>query len=95
MGGFSLRFFILTGESLELMNAGLSDLKFVNALGMCRTTNPEIPEAAVAYEESFLQQAFNRRGLAITEPIRYGSWSGRQDFVSYQDIIVVRKAQSA
>ena len=91
-GGRALiTFFILCDESLTSMTAGLSHLDFKYDLGGCRTTNAEAPEAAVAYDEGVLRESLFRRGLKIIEPIHRGSWSGRSDFVSYQDIVLLRR----
>jgi len=91
-GGRALiTFFILCNESLTSMTAGLSHLDFKYDLGGCRTTNAEAPEAAVAYDEGVLRESLFRRGLKIIEPIHRGSWSGRSDFVSYQDIVLLRR----
>jgi SAM-dependent methyltransferase len=43
-----------------------------------RTTNPEVPEEAIAYEEKYLRQIYENFGLTVVEPIHYGS----------QDVIV-------
>ena len=34
---------------------------------------------------------YERHGLHITKPIRYGSWCGRKDGLSYQDILIATK----
>jgi len=88
-------FFVLCEESLTSMKAGSSHLDFKYNLGGCRTTNAEIPEAAVAYEEGVLRESFLRRGLTIIEPIHRGAWSGRPDFVSYQDIVLASRTSGS
>ena len=49
------------------------------------------PTAAVAYREGYLRQLFERHDLRLVDPIRYGTWTGREDGLSYQDIVIVTK----
>jgi SAM-dependent methyltransferase len=51
--------------------------------------NLELPEAMVAYEEQNVRELLS--GFKIIEPIHYGSWSGRESFLSFQDIVIVEK----
>jgi len=53
----------------------------------------DLPEAGLAYEESWVIEQFESAGLRIEGGIRYGMWCGRKQFLSYQDIFVVSKAQ--
>jgi hypothetical protein len=45
----------------------------------------------VAFEENYIRTLYGKYGLRIMEPIHYGSWCGRRNFLSYQDIIVASK----
>ena len=38
-----------------------------------------------------MEELYKQVDLTIEKPIYYGSWSGREDFLSYQDIIIARK----
>jgi hypothetical protein len=49
-------------------------------------------EDVVAYYEPFLRTLYLKNSLQIVEPIRYGSWSGRVQHVSWQDFVVARRA---
>ena len=51
------------------------------------------PEAAVAFEETFIRQACVARGLELLEPIHYGSWCGRSRHLSYQDVLLATKPE--
>jgi len=82
-----ITFFLLNEESISLIEAGRSTLPFSSA-GNYWTTNPEIPESAVAYDEKFIQALYGKYSLSIGEPIHYGSWCGRKKFFSYQDIVI-------
>jgi SAM-dependent methyltransferase len=85
-------FFLWNDEARELTKNGRSALSFSYESDRFRTINPRVPEDTVCYEESFVMVLYKKHGLAIDEPIRYGSWCGRRNFLSYQDIIVATKA---
>ncbi len=86
-----ITFFLLNTESSKLINAKRSALDFKYEMGKYRTTNADTPEDAVCYEESFIFDLYEKHRLKINEPIHYGSWCGREDFFSYQDIIIATK----
>jgi SAM-dependent methyltransferase len=50
--------------------------------------DPELPEAAVAYDASLVRQLHDENGLTIEGPIHGGSWCNRPEHLSYQDIVV-------
>lgn len=50
---------------------------------------PEVPETIVAYEEQDVLGFIARAGLRLELPIAYGTWSGRWDGLSHQDILVL------
>jgi SAM-dependent methyltransferase len=55
------------------------------------TIDPDTPERAIGYSESWIRAAVRAAGLAVEDPIRYGSWSGRADGVDFQDMVLLRK----
>jgi ubiquinone/menaquinone biosynthesis C-methylase UbiE len=86
-----ITFFLLNKESLKHIETKKStlDLKFVS--DEYRTVDKNTPEAAIAYEEQFIRGLCGKYGLIIKEPIYYGSWSGRKEILSYQDIIIATR----
>jgi ubiquinone/menaquinone biosynthesis C-methylase UbiE len=86
-----ITFFLLKEESLGLMRSGKSTLDFKYDLQGCRSTEENKPEAAIAYEENVVRDLFRKNDLAIHEPIYYGSWCGRQNFLTYQDMVIATK----
>jgi SAM-dependent methyltransferase len=58
-----------------------------------RTTNAATPETAVAYRREDLEQMLASAGMTLVS-VFPGSWSGREDGLSYQDIVVARKGAS-
>jgi len=86
-----ITFFLLNRESLELINLGKSTYDFRHEGRQFRTIDKATPESGVAYHEEFVRGLFEKCGLTIEEPIHFGSWCGRDDFLSYQDIIIALK----
>ena len=86
-----ITFFLLNKESLQLINARKSTLDFKYEFGEFRTIDANTPEAAVCYDEAFVFSLYEKHGLRITQPIRYGSWCERSVFLSYQDTIIASK----
>jgi ubiquinone/menaquinone biosynthesis C-methylase UbiE len=81
-------FFLLNDEQAVLAKQGVSDLAFNYGEGEWRYVHEHSPESAVAYEENFVMQLLEKYGLAIKQRI-YGRWSGREDGLSYQDILLL------
>jgi ubiquinone/menaquinone biosynthesis C-methylase UbiE len=77
-------FFLLNEEQARLAN----DLAFNYGEGEWRYMHEHSPESAVAYDESFVMQLLEKYGLAVEKKI-YGSWSGREDGLSYQDMLLL------
>jgi SAM-dependent methyltransferase len=86
-----ITFFLMNEESQNLIQKNSSTRAFIHEISGCFTTTPESPEEAIAFPEPYIRQLFGRLGLSISEPIRFGSWCGRQQFLSYQDIVIARK----
>lgn len=83
--------FLLNDESKALIISGCSTLDFRYEVEGCLTVDRHNPEAAIAYEEQFVTRLFSSSGLNVTQPIRYGSWCKRRNFLSYQDILIAVK----
>jgi ubiquinone/menaquinone biosynthesis C-methylase UbiE len=86
-----ITFFLLNKESSGLIRSGDSTLDFRYEVDGCLTTHKDNPEAAIAYEEGFIERLYSKYGLRISQPIHYGSWCKREDYLSYQDIVVATK----
>lgn len=84
-------FFLLNDYARTQIAAGMSKQNFVYDAGGYFTIDKTLPETDVAYEEGQIRELFSRNRLAIMEPIHHGLWSGRKEFLSYQDIIVAKK----
>jgi SAM-dependent methyltransferase len=85
-------FFLINEESRECLESGTSSQKFQRQDDYW-TTDKKVPETAVAYNEDFIKNLYETNNLSIKIPVHFGSWCGRKDFLSYQDIIVAKKLE--
>jgi ubiquinone/menaquinone biosynthesis C-methylase UbiE len=86
-----ITFFLLNEETVSLMRSGKSTLDFKFDLSGCLSTEENKPEAAIAYEEEMVKSLLYKNDLLMLEPVYYGSWCGRQNFLTYQDMILATK----
>ena len=86
-----ITFFLLDKQSEDLLKAVKSQLKFIHELQGCLTIEIDTPEGAIAYPENVVLQYFDTHKLNVGEGVYYGSWSGREPHVDFQDIIVAGK----
>jgi SAM-dependent methyltransferase len=85
-----ITFFLLNDQSKDFIEKGKSALTFRYSRDGCRVNDGLVPEYAVAYDEARIRQLCARTGFTI-ESLNYGVWCGRPEYLSYQDILVVRK----
>jgi SAM-dependent methyltransferase len=83
-----LTFFLLTPESEREVAAGRAALSFEHEIDGGATTDPHLPEEAVAYREAEARAMLERAGLAVREPIHFGSWANAPGAPTLQDVIV-------
>ncbi|MFN8353371.1 MAG: class I SAM-dependent methyltransferase [Spirosomataceae bacterium] len=86
-----ITFFIVNEESTAGINAQKSIFSLKYDYGFYRVEVKEDPEAVIGYQEAFVRELYKKYGLTIQEPIRYGLWSGRSNYFTYQDIIIAQK----
>ena len=84
--------FILDEVSRAHVARGASTLDFRHDVPGGMTTNAARPGEAIAIDDARMRAAYGAAALSIDEPIRCGSWCGRTPSLSYQDIVVARKA---
>ncbi|WP_303921095.1 class I SAM-dependent methyltransferase [Draconibacterium sediminis] len=91
-----ITYFLLNKESLSLINKKQSrlDFNFKYNYGNYRVENDNTPEIAISFDEKFVRDLYEKHSLQIVEPIHFGSWCERENFLSYQDIIVASKIQN-
>jgi SAM-dependent methyltransferase len=91
-GGRALAtFFLLDEESRRLIAEGRSGLDFLEPEGHVAVLADDVPEEAVAYDEGWVYERVGEHGLRILEPVRPGTWCGREDGLSFQDIVILER----
>jgi SAM-dependent methyltransferase len=83
-------FLLLNTESRKLIETGQSIFDPKYQLGLSRFWK-DVPESTIAHDEEDVRSAHKKSELRILEPIRYGGWPGRKQFLDGQDIIIARK----
>jgi hypothetical protein len=82
---------LMTEDAAAGIRAGKSCLRFAHRMNGCWAEAVHTPEGAISYDERDAMTLLERHGLEPVAPIRYGSWCGRERFLSVQDIVVARK----
>jgi SAM-dependent methyltransferase len=81
-------FFLLNDAQATLAKQGANKLAFNYGEGEWRYVHEHSPESAVAYNETFVMQLLEGHGLKLEKRF-YGRWTGREDGLSYQDILLL------
>ena len=87
-----ITYFLLNNESLQNVNEGISNVKFLYEIEGGLTTNKDEPENAIGIKEDLILNIYKKLPLTI-DKIFHGKWSGKQNCLSYQDIIVATKSE--
>jgi SAM-dependent methyltransferase len=84
--------FLLDPVSRAAVEAGTSTFGFTHQIADhgVMTSNLAIPEAAIAYPSEYFEQLAESSGLTLSRPVHFGTWSGRADGRSTQDIIILK-----
>ena len=92
-GGRSLITFFIWNEESKKLSESVQDtyIKFPHQFEGYRSNYVTDHENAVAYDEKTVLALYEKYGLRIKQPIRYGSWCGRREHLSIQDIIIAAK----
>lgn len=85
-----ISYFLLNEESQRLVAAGASTLDFKSVDEKYASISVEMPEYAIALDEGFVTSLYRDLGLEIVR-VDYGSWCGREKFLSYQDLVLAVK----
>jgi len=73
-----------------LIDNGLSTRNFKYKFDGFYSIDKTYPELATGYDELYVFDLYKKCGLTINKTF-YGSWCGRKEYLSYQDIIVAKK----
>ena len=86
-----ISFFLLNEESIELLEQDKGIIVLPHEQGPVRMQSREKPEEAIGFTVEHVLALYERCGLEIKDPIRYGYWCGRDEYLSCQDLIVASK----
>jgi ubiquinone/menaquinone biosynthesis C-methylase UbiE len=86
-----ITYFLLNSESRDLMSAGSSTFQFGSAKVPYAYASEDNPEFAIAFDEDQIRRLYAKFSIELIEPIYFGCWCGRKNFLSYQDVVVGRK----
>jgi len=84
-------FFLLNEEQARLAREEKNALPFPHGKGVWKYRYEHSPESAVAYDESYIMELLEKHGLTLKAPIYYGHWTGRENGLSFQDILLLAK----
>lgn len=88
-----ITYYLLDDFAQQQIQKRKSSQPFYHAFDGFLSTSRSTPENTIACPESTIRELYVRNGLNLVEPILYGAWSGRDNFLTYQDVIVARKMQ--
>lgn len=83
-------YFLLHDDSRRRIDADESYFSFAGGQGDVRFEDPSDPEATVAYGQDLVRSLHERHELPIRS-IDYGYWSGRRDYLTWQDVVVAER----
>ena len=86
-------FFVLNDQSRTLIQSNKSTMNFIHEVSSndCLTNDLSAPEEAIAYDELYIKDSLKENNLEMLLPIKYGSWAGREEYLSFQDILILKK----
>lgn len=95
-GGRCFITFFLLNEHAELSIAQRkASIPFEHPVSQGKSSSLDSPEAAIAFNESYIRQLYDNLGLEVQEPVLRGSWCHIQSSVGLQDVIVAVKKATA
>ncbi len=81
--------FLINEVQQQLAEQGKNQIHFQGLNDFCLVRDKEIPESAVAYREEYFLNTLEKFNFFLIRPIDYGTWSGREDGHSFQDMLVL------
>ena len=95
-GGRSyITYYLLNAESRAQIAARTASQPFYEEFDGFLSTSRQTPENTIAVPEEEVRRMYSKSGLQIEEPIRFGSWCGTRQCVTYQDAVVASKPAGA
>lgn len=88
--GSLLTFFLITPEAEREIASGKASFQFRHEIDGGLTTDPRLPEEAVAFREEEVRAMLDEAGLVVREPIHHGQWAHAPKAPSFQDIVIAQ-----
>lgn len=88
-----ITFFLLNDASRKLIEQDRSAFGFKFNRKGTLVDDALNPAKAVAFEEDYIRGLYKRLGLEIGS-VNYGCWCGRDEYLTYQDIVIARRLRS-
>ena len=89
-----LTLYLLNDDSHAHIRAGHSSYAFATPGEGCWVVDAGTPDYAVAHDEAALRRRAADAGLCVSAPIQFGAWCGRSDYLSFQDLVLLRVADT-
>jgi SAM-dependent methyltransferase len=83
-------FFLLDDDARAAIAAGRAGLAFLDPSAHVAVISEDVPEEAVAFDTGWLAERTAAHGLDL-QSVSPGSWTGREDGRSFQDIVVAER----
>lgn len=93
-GRLLVTFFLLDDTSRPLIASGAARFAFPDTGAPVTVLDEGMPEEAVAHTDEWVAASLRRHGLRRTA-VHPGSWCGRTEHTSFQDIVVAEREASA
>jgi SAM-dependent methyltransferase len=87
-----ITYYLLDDFALNQIQKRKSSQPFYHDFDGYLSTSRSTAENTIACPEDTIRKFYANNGLDIEEPIRYGAWSGRGNYLTYQDVIIARKS---
>ena len=84
---------MLNETVLNSISKNKSKFQFQHQYENCFVEDINKPEYAISFDEGFIRRLYYKYNLSIIEPIRFGSWCGLENYLSFQDTVVSFKAK--
>lgn len=87
-------FFLLDDDSRAAIAEGRAGLRFLDPEGHVAVVDEDMPEEAVAFDAGWMREHTSGHGLDVVS-VSPGSWTGREDGRSFQDVVVAARTGAA
>jgi len=79
-------YFVINDDSLALVRRGAASVPVVQPYDGAFVADRRAPRAAIGFTEDWIRSAHVQASLPLRDPLLWGSWCGRSEYLSGQDI---------